>query len=29
MEKAVICYRGRVLEAWEHEDRLDGPARRA
>ena len=20
MEKAVICYRGRVLEAWEHED---------
>ncbi len=21
MEKAVICYRGRVLEAWEHEDR--------
>ena len=20
MEKAVICYRGGVLEAWEHED---------
>ena len=20
MEKAVICYRGEVLEAWEHED---------
>ena len=21
MEKAVICYRGQALEAWEHEDR--------